>query len=282
MFSRERTGLHDVTLQRIAIHGVPRSGTTWLGEILNSNEQVIYKYQPLFSYALKSFLDEHSDLPRIDEFFSRLTTTEDDFLDQRAQRERGDLPCFNKLSPSHIVYKEVRYHNILENLLAQDQSVKLIGLVRNPLAAMASWLAAPREFRRDLGWDQMAEWRAAPSKNQGLAEEFYGFDKWKEAANLFHKLAAIYPERVKITAYSELLAEPEEQAQQICQFAGLEFTEQMRVFIAASRSETKADTYSVYRQRQKDDGWQSTIDDRIVQAIRADLDGSDLARYLEE
>lgn len=269
-------------LQRIAIHGAPRSGTTWLGEILNSNEHVIYKYQPLFSYAFKSFLDEKSDGQRIDAFFAAIAKAPDDFLDQTKQRQRGDLPVFSKAEPTHIIYKEVRYHHILANLLQQDDSLRLIALIRNPLAVMASWLAAPREFRRDLGWVVADEWREAPSKNANRPEEFFGFEKWKESARLFHALAAQYPQRVLMLPYSALLADPVTEAQRLCTFACLDFTEQMQQFLQASRGETKTDTYSVYRERRCDDGWKTQLDDSIVTAIRADLCGSDLACYLDE
>ena len=39
----------------ISIHGVPRSGTSWLGQILDSSPKVRYKFQPLFSYAFKKY-----------------------------------------------------------------------------------------------------------------------------------------------------------------------------------------------------------------------------------
>ncbi len=37
----------------ISIHGTPRSGTTWLGQIIDSSPNVRYKYQPLFSDSFK-------------------------------------------------------------------------------------------------------------------------------------------------------------------------------------------------------------------------------------
>ena len=50
------------SLVRVAIHGPPRSGTTWIGEIVNSSPRTIVKYQPLFSYALKDYLSPGSSL----------------------------------------------------------------------------------------------------------------------------------------------------------------------------------------------------------------------------
>jgi hypothetical protein len=145
---------------------------------------------------------------------------------------------------------------------------------------MASWLSAPREFRRDLGWSIEQEWRQAPSKNAGRPEEFYGYEKWKEATEIFHILAWQYPQRVLLVEYKDLLAGGEDRVKNICQFIGLAFTEQMQQFIQASRSNSSADSYSVYRDKQQDNQWQATVDKSIVAAIRADLAGSPLEKYL--
>ena len=166
-------------MKKVAIHSVPRSGSTWLGQIFNSHPDVAYRYQPLFSYAFKDRLNDHSTMEEIRKFFEELSLSQDKFL---LQIEEGSLsnkyPVFEKnLPPTHVVYKEVRYHHIVENLLKQDNEILVIGLVRNPMAVMHSWLKSPREFRRDLGWDVMEEWRSGASKNAGKIEEFYGFDK---------------------------------------------------------------------------------------------------------
>jgi hypothetical protein len=83
-------------MKRIALHGTPRSGTTWLGEIINSSTEVVYKYQPLFSYGLKSFLGATSSREQIDEFFKMLRQSNDPFCDQVESRNSGELPLFEK------------------------------------------------------------------------------------------------------------------------------------------------------------------------------------------
>ena len=52
----------------IALFGVPRSGTSWLGQIFDSCPDVIYKYQPLFSYAFKNRLNMQSSFDEISNF----------------------------------------------------------------------------------------------------------------------------------------------------------------------------------------------------------------------
>ena len=67
----------------VAIHGAPRSGTSWLGQLFNSSENVAYRYQPLFSYAFKQRLTSTSTRREIELFFDDLLFTEDDFVLQR-------------------------------------------------------------------------------------------------------------------------------------------------------------------------------------------------------
>jgi len=270
-----------VPLVRVAVHGVPRSGTTWVGEILNSSPNVIYKYQPLFAYALKGFLTPNSTPAEIDAFFSRLVTTQDEFMDQVAAREAGKLPSFTKSTPTHVVYKEVRYHGILTNLLQRAPDVRLIAVIRNPLATLNSWLRAPREFRQDLGWSVAAEWRAAPSKNLDRPEEYNGYERWKEATRLFLRLEAQFPDRVHLLRYSALVNNTSVEVERLFTFCGLSVTEQTLAFLTASTTQMVGDAYAVYRSQQTDDRWRTELDPEIVAAVCDDLKTDQLSIFLE-
>ena len=110
---------------------------------MNSAPSVCYKFQPIFSYALKDFIGANSSAEEIESFFHVLEQTVDPFLDQSEARRDGVLPQFKKVAATHVAYKEVRYHNILPNMLRRCPNVKVIGVVRNPLSVISSWLAAP-------------------------------------------------------------------------------------------------------------------------------------------
>ena len=80
----------------------------------------------------------------------------------------------------------MRKNKYLETLLKEDTDFRLVGIVRNPMATLWSWKNAPNEFKKD--WNFETEWQNANLKNQGLEENFYGYMKWKEVANLFELL----------------------------------------------------------------------------------------------
>ncbi|MCC6383988.1 MAG: sulfotransferase [Bacteroidia bacterium] len=265
---------------RIAIHSVPRSGSTWLGELFNSNPRVVYRYQPLFSYQFKGRLNENSNLFEIEKFFEEISRSEDEFITQLQARKVGIMPVFKKdAEVAAIVYKEVRYHYILDNLLQQDQAIKVIGLVRNPLAVICSWLNAPKEFRKDKNWDEMEEWRAASRKNQDKREEFSGFEKWKEVTLLFEALERTYPAQFRLVHYSDLLSATGETIRSLFHFCGLDFSLSTQQFISDSRKIQNQNAYSVFKIKKSDDDWKGKLNPRIISEIEKDVRNTNFEKY---
>lgn len=268
-------------MQYVAIHSVPRSGSTWLGQIFNSHPLVNFSYQPLFSYAFKDYLNSESSREDIVEFFNRISDSDDSFLNQKDDIDKGIVPSFKTNDKfTHICYKEVRYHHILENLMKKHEHVKLILLVRNPLATLYSWKNAPKEFREDLGWKFEEEWQFAPSKNLDKIEEFNGYEKWKEATYLYHNLKKEYPNRVVLISYKELMSETLSVVHQLFEFVGLNMNESTLSFLTDSRAVSQKDAYSVYKKKTKDDNWKQLPQD-IIDYITDDLKQTELEIYLD-
>jgi hypothetical protein len=258
-------------MKRIAIHSVPRSGSSWIAQIFNSVPEVCYRYQPLFSYAFKNALNMNSTKTEIVGFFESISRSSDSFLLQEEQVKTGGYPSFKKALPACCVYKEVRFHHILENLLAEDDELIAIGIVRNPLAVIYSWLNAPKEFRRDLGWDELQEWRNAPSKNAGKPEEFNGYEKWKEVARLFLRLQERFSSRFYLVHYDRFVSQPVEATQSVFDFCGIEMHEQTLRFLQESSSSSSDDAYSVFRNANRAPTWKTMLNPKIREAIVEDL-----------
>lgn len=269
---------------KIAIHGVPRSGTTWVGEIINSSPNVVYRYQPLFSYALKGFLDESQDCKCVDNFYRRLINVDDDFMNQIEARSEGLLPRFNKSNITHVAYKEVRYHNILSSMVSANEDIRFILLLRNPMAVINSWLHAPKEFRAELGWSPLGEWRFAEKKNQGRMEEFNGYEQWKSATSLFIKLESDFPDRVMCLHYGSMLGDRFNQAKRLFEFTGLSWNPQTESFLEQSLAVKNVvlDPYSVMKCLADDRKWENQLNIEIIRAIQEDLAGSSLEFLISE
>jgi len=263
---------------KVAIFGVPRSGTSWLAHIFNSHPDVALRFQPLFSYGHKNGLSEKSSVKEIKLFFNEIYNTKDPFALMATDHQKN-YPVFDKnKSPTHLVFKETRYLNVIENLLLKCNTIRIIGLVRNPLAVLASWASAPKEF--NPSWDLLEEWREAPSKNLGRAEEFFGYYKWKESANAFLAYQKRFPQQFILIRYNELNTSSIETAKKIFYFCQLDVEQQVTDFIFYSKSRHDSDPYSIYRSKADDLKWQNTLPQELINSVIRDLQDTPLEMFL--
>jgi hypothetical protein len=262
------------SLKKIAVFGVPRSGTSWLGEILNSHQEVLYRYQPLFSHGHKGKLHDRSTGEEIDAFFEEIRYSTDEFA-LRGGAFHQDYPIFLKSeSPKCIAFKETRYLNIIPNLLEQANSLLLIGILRHPIEVLHSWMNAPKEFAPN--WDIRSEWRDAPLKNQNRPEEYYGYHRWKEAYFSFSELEARFPSTFKMVRYSTLRANTIKTTEEIFSFCGLGMSAQIIDFIEESSKRHDENPYSVFRSRAGKEGWKRELPKDIIYEIERDLEREDI------
>ena len=265
-------------MKNLAIFGVPRSGTSWLGQIFNSHPDVVMRFQPLFSFQHKGRLSDQSSAEEVRQFYQEIEQSTDEFVLMQSEFHRN-YPVFQKShKPTHLLFKETRYLNIVENILRQCSEIRIIGLVRDPLSVLASWMNAPKEFSQE--WNIEQEWRLAQKKNGGLPEEFYGFEKWKEVAISFFKFKELYPEQFRMARYDKLNASPEETTRELFNFAGLAYHPQVDEFILASRSVHHEDPYSVFKGKKKDSQASITLPLDIQNEVRRELKGTPLQSFL--
>jgi hypothetical protein len=226
-------------MRTVAIFGCPRSGTSWLGQLYNSQEAVLYRYQPLFAYEFKDWFGVHGlTLPALARFHVALAEAKSDFV-------LTDLRPPKHAAPTHLVWKEVRFHRLMAPLMDLPGGLdRLVYLYRRPEDVLNSWYQAPKEFR--AGQDIFAEYLYAPSKNIDPSE-FNGFAKWKESMQLALSLRARHPGRVKLVSYERLRAEPLIELQRLFDDVGLALTPQVREFAALSTSRQDDGAYSVFR-----------------------------------
>jgi hypothetical protein len=265
-------------LKKIAIFGVPRSGTSWLSELFDSHPDVIMRFQPLFSYGHKGALSEYSSNEEIERFYDDILRTTDTFVLMDTPNQIN-FPKFKKnVFPGHICFKETRYLHIIENMLKKSD-LRVIGIIRNPLANLASWIKAPKEFQSQ--WDIRQEWREAKLKNQGKPEEFYGFNKWKQVASSFLEYAERYPSKFLAVTYANLNSNTANVLERLFAFFGLSMHEQVFQFIEDSKNRHDEDPYSVYRGKASDNNWRGIIPDDIIETIVSELQGTLLERFLD-
>jgi len=261
------------------ITGVARSGTSWLGEIIDSSPEVLYYFQPLFSYAFKGRVGYGSSREEMSHFLSELRGSQDEFLLQSEKRQSGLFPYFQKSeSPPHLAFKTCRYQYLLPKLLLELPEFFLIGIVRHPCGALNSWLRNPKEFPQDA--DPMTEWRYGACKNQGREEEFFGFYKWKEVAHLYLDLQQKFPERAIIIRYEDLVYRTKDTVEQLFQKLHLEVGQQTRAFLEACHSKHDDNPYSVFKSREVAVAWKEQLAREIQEEIITQITGTRLEKFL--
>jgi Sulfotransferase domain len=263
----------------VIIAGVPRSGTSWLGEIINSSPDTAYRFQPIFSYAFKDAVNIESSMEDYQRFFNGIYESSDDFLLQTDKRESGMYPVFNKKdNPEFLAFKMCRYQYLICKMLCYFDNIKLVGIVRHPCAVINSWLKNQREFPQEA--DARKEWRYGACKNRGREEEFFGFYKWKEVAHLYLDLKDKYPQKVFVVKYETLVDNPLAISKQLFDFIGLDFSEQSEAFLKKCHSINIDSPYAVFKDKAVKERWQSELDPSIAAEIIEDIKGTRLARFL--
>jgi hypothetical protein len=265
----------------LLVAGVPRSGTTWVGQVLNSHPAVAYRFQPLFSWSFQPTLDAAGTPEEIEAFFDAVLATDDPFVRQTGAARLGDTPDFPErdAEPALLVVKEVDHLDLVPHLLASRADLSAVLLVRDPRAVLASFRGARGEW--DEAWDFAAEWRQARSKNEGRVDRWYGFERWKEAALLFLDLVERHPQRVMLARYEDLVGEPAAGAERLLAFAGLPSHPQVARFVGEST--TAADRqhdYGVFKDRSVVWRWREELDPGIAAEIAGELRGTPLERFL--
>jgi hypothetical protein len=201
--------------QKILIIGTGRSGTHWLGHILQSHPgiHVTVEAPPIFNWATEMALD-----PRKQQLLMPQ-------LVRQYQLEHAAV------APRH--YADKSHPNIwqAEELAQRLPDAVFLGIQRNPFATVASML----KHAGVLGWHE--RWREFPVPNRFLGitrENAATYDalppaakcayRWRSHAERMAELPAALGERLHVIAYEELIREPKAAIARITAFLRLTAT----------------------------------------------------------
>lgn len=261
------------------VAGMPRSGTSWLAQILDSSPKVRFRMSPLFSWEFKHALDEDSSREEWMRVLQGVYASDNEFMNQTQNRQSGDYPTFTRKEklPPVLVVKFDRYQNLIERFFELVPDLLGVAIVRHPCGAIHSWLTAPKEFPPDE--DPLRHWRAGDAKKREYGDCF-GFEDWKWVTRLHLRLASQMPARFRLIRYEALVAHPLDLSREVMDFLRIPWTPQTEDFINASTTRHKPGTYSVYKSPSVAERWRSELQEEIAVAIERDLRGTDLEEFL--
>jgi hypothetical protein len=265
--------------QVILLTGMPRSGTSWLSQIFDSNPHVRFRLSPLFSYEYKNRLTESSSSGDWEAVLQGAYRSSNDFMNQTVRRNLGQYPVFpvKDDDPPYLAIKDTRFHNLTERALELLPALRVVAIVRHPCGAIHSWLTSRGEFPATA--DPLREWRTGECRKTGYGE-FWGFDDWRSVTTMHLNLMERFRGRVYIQRYEDLVRSPVEEVTRLMDFAGLDFHSQTRDFISESHSLHNPSEYAVYKDRSVAVRWQSELDPFIRQTIMSELRDTRLEGFL--
>jgi len=266
----------------IAIFGMPRSGTSFVGQIIDSCPIVAYRMEPIFSYKLKNIVDEKSSKDEYVEFFRRAFNEDnDEFMNQLDKRKKGLYPNFNKTRKLILAFKTTRFHQLIPSLLSyfKDNFLKIISVVRHPAGAIYSWINTPKEFPPNL-CNVETDWLTGRCRKTS-EEEFWGFEDWKKVTKLHLEMEKKY-RNFKIFQYENIVFNTKEETLKMFSFLHLPYTDQTDRYIRECNSVHIDDPYAVYKNRAVANKWKRNLDRGIIKKIVSDIKNTPLERFLVE
>ena len=262
------------------ITGMPRSGTTWLSQILYSHPDIRLKFCPLFSYEFKNLLDENSTPEQWRDLMQKVYLTKSKYLDQEYLRQKGLIPSFplREETPSVLAIKSTRFHNLTKGLIEKCPEIKWVALVRNPCASIHSWLSNPFEF--PSGATPQKEWRNGFCRKNGPGE-FWGFEDWKAVTSMFLELENSYPNIFRIFTYESFVRSAQKTTQLLFSWIGLDYNEQTETFLVDSQKTLIDHKRSVFKTPEVTERWRHQLDPEIKSTIIEELAGTPIADFLD-
>lgn len=258
--------------------GMPRSGTSWLGQIFDSSPDVAFRMEPLFSYRFKNIIDEKSSKKELERFFKEVYETDDEFIHQSENRNKGSYDTFKKNpSPTLLVIKTTRHHNLIPHYLNNLDNLNLISIVRHPCAAISSWINTDNEFSAK-GCRIDKDWKSGKCRKDGQGE-YWGFDDWLEVTKQ-HLALSKSSSNVHIMKYSNLIRNPEQATQDLFRPLDIAYTQQTIDFLKSSTSNHNDDPYAVFKSYEVETQWKSKLDPQLATQIIDSTIRSGLEEFL--
>lgn len=239
---------------------------------------MIYRFQPIHSYTFSKKLTSSSCQLEISDFFESLIQTEDRFVTNISQASSDGISNQERRSEAEVmVIKEVHDLEAIIHSVLTDRSISLVGIVRDPVEVLRSWINTPREWNQD--WKIEDEWWHAKSKNSEYPGNHFGVEQWILTTEKLLNLQRAHKDRVRVFRYENLTDNLDENMSEILDFLGLPKSPDMEAFCRKTQLGESSDGYSVFRGKSHGSG-PLEIPDSIVSSIEIAVKKAGLEEFL--
>lgn len=218
-------------LDKFVILGVPRSGTSWLNEILNSHPEIRSLYQPLHSYTFPLGHQELESDSRLEGLFSSLLSSDDPFINMKIGSGKSDYNFTAEPNLRAIGFKETHFLQEILNAVERVDFFRAICIVRDPRETLRSWLNHPREFTEHEKFEEV--WKSGGVRNTREGN-YFGFDAWLNFLNMALKLRDTDPSKICFVSYHNLKKNGEVEIRKVLEFLNTNWAPEVGEYLYSS------------------------------------------------
>lgn len=262
----------------VIVCGMPRSGTSWLGQIFDSSPDVAFRMEPLFAYRFKNIINARSSVNDILNFLKEVYLSDDNFINQKENRISGIYPSILKNNdPNFLVIKTTRHHCLLEHYLKLLDNIEIVSIIRNPCAVINSWINTDLEFK-EKGCVEEIDWKNGNCRKNGIGE-YWGFDDWLSVTNE-HLMLNMKYRNFTIIKYTELINNTEYIISNIFKKIGIEYSDQIVNFLKDCHSKHDDNPYSIYKSPNVENKWKKELSIKISRQIISEIKKEGLEDFI--
>lgn len=262
----------------VLLLGMPRSGTTWLSQLFDAHPDFVVRLSPPYAHEFRGRLAPDSDADAWREVLAAARATDDPFMTQDWQRERGNLPARDDRPGARLAVKDTRFHELYDAAMRVLPAAARVVIVRDPRAVLDSWFRSP-EFPE--GADPAVEWRSGACRKADGPGEYWGFDDWVRLTSRYREAAAAPGSRTLVVSFEELVRDVPGVMASVLEWLGAPLADEVVDFASASHRRRVEGPYSVFRDPSAVlDRWRTSLDPAIAAAVARELEGTELEEHL--
>ncbi|PWW36480.1 sulfotransferase family protein [Chromohalobacter israelensis] len=251
-------------MKTIIVTGMPRSGTSWVGQIFNSHPRIRFRMEPLFSYELKNCIDTDSTCQEVENFIRRAWESKSEFMLQAERVSSKSYPEFYKEKTDVLCFKTTRHHEMLQKYMECIDDIHIVAVVRNPCGAINSWIKSGKEFS-EKGCRVSQDWLSGRCRKNDVGE-YWGFNDWLFTTKQILELSNNH-ENFHMVKFSDIVTDPVQETNAIFNKCGVEVAGQTLSFLKDCHKTHNQDPYSVFKNKFVVDSWKSELPLEISREI---------------
>ncbi|MFC2085577.1 hypothetical protein ACFLRO_00015 [Bacteroidota bacterium] len=285
-----KDGLHAVSpaplrpRRKVAVVGIPRSGTSWVGRVLALGRSVSYSYEPEVPFKeryMQMYIPPSASDP---EFFTFI----DDCINGRLQRAEDYRPLstaqlLKRPFADNVLVKWVRFPLVLDWIAVNFPELRVLQTIRHPIPLFLSW--EQRGWNLNKSLDRIREkpelMDGPLARYRSVIESVEG--DWPSAAafwccNVTMQINAIR-DGWMLREHEWFCLDPESRFRRVFDYFGFEWTPEVDSFLHGSRSERVRGTPEPRDTQAEVHKWEGKVTDSVLREVLEVMAAFDVPVY---